>query len=178
MSRLSRYPVGIPAGAAASVAADGTVTVKGGKGELSLGGNDNVEVTVDGDKVRVRRTRNTKHARCVEGTYVRRIASMATGVSEGFSRRLELHGTGFRAALKGRTLDLAVGYSHPVSYELPDGVDAETPSATEVVVSGIDDVLVGQVAADIRRKRPPECYKGKGIRYAGERIVMKETKKK
>ena len=178
MSRLSKFPIGIPAGASVSVAADGTVSVKGKLGELSLAGNDNVSVSVEGQQVQVRRTRNTKHARSVEGTVVRRITNMTTGVTEGCSRSLELHGTGFRANLKGKTIDLAIGFSHPVSYDLPDGVTAEIPSQTQIVIKGVDKVLVGQVAANIRKKRPPECYKGKGIRYVGEQIVMKETKKK
>lgn len=178
MSRLSRFPLSVPDGASVQVAADGTVSVKGKLGELSMPGDGNVEVKVDGQQVTVRRTRDTKHARSLEGTYVRRIGNMAAGVSEGCSKSLELHGTGYRASLKGRSIDLELGYSHPVSYALPDGVDAEIPSQTQIVIKGIDKALVGQVAAEIRKTRPPEPYKGKGARYVGEQIIMKETKKK
>ncbi len=178
MSRLARTPISAAAGTTVAVAADGSVTVKGALGELRLAGNHNVKVEVDGDKVAVRRTRDTKHARSLEGTYVRRLVNMLVGVTEGFTRTIELHGTGYRAALQGSRLELELGYSHPVSYELPGGVAAETPAPNQIVLRGIDKVQVGQVAADIRGKRPPEPYKGKGARYAGERIITKVTKKK
>ena len=178
MSKLSKFPLVIPDGANVAVGADGTVKVKGSLGELLMAGDDNVKVEVDGQKVQVSRNRNTKHAKSLEGTFARRIGNMATGVTQGFKRVLELHGTGFRATVKGNVLDMALGYSHPVSYELPDGVSAETPAQNQIVLSGIDKTKVGQAAAEIRMKRPPECYKGKGIRYEGEQIIMKETKKK
>lgn len=178
MPRLARVPLPVPAGAEIAVDAAGTITVKGKLGELSLGGDPNLAVSVEGAHVTVKRKRDTHHAFSLEGTYVRRIANMLKGVSEGCRRELELHGTGYRASLSGSTLKLELGYSHPISYELPAEVSAELPAPTRIVIVGIDKVKVGQVAADIRKFRPPEPYKGKGARYLGEHIAMKETKKK
>ena len=168
----------MPAGTEVSLAVDGAITVKGKLGELTLAGDHNLDMSVDGSRVSIKRKRDNNHARSIEGTFVRRIESMITGVSEGCSRSLELHGTGFRATLNGRKLDLELGFSHPVVYELPEDIKAELPAPNRIVISGFDKVKVGQVASDIRRFRPPEPYKGKGARYAGEHIVRKETKKK
>ncbi len=178
MSRLSRRPIDIPPGVTVSVASNGSVDVKGKLGELSLHGNHNVQVTVDGAKLTVKRLRNTKFARSLEGTYVRRIINMLTGVSAGWQRSLELQGTGYRATTSGNAVGMELGFSHPISYQLPKGVKVETPAPNRIVVSGIDNVLIGQVAADLRSFRPPEPYKGKGVRLVGEQIITKEAKKK
>lgn len=178
MSRLARYPLPITAGTEVSIATDGGVTIKGKLGSLDLAGNHNVAVSQDNDTLVVKRTRDTKHARSLEGTYVRLLQNMMTGVSVGVEKQLELHGTGYRANVQGNSINLELGYSHPVIYQLPDGITAETPSQTNIVIRGIDKQVVGQVAAEIRAKRPPEPYKGKGVRYVGEQIITKETKKK
>lgn len=178
MSRLARTPLPVAAGIDVAIAGDGSVTIKGKLGSLLLPGNHNVTVSQEDGALRVKRNRETKHARSLEGTYVRRLSNMLRGVTDGITRTLELHGTGYRANVQGRTVNLELGYSHPVNYALPEGVDAETPAQNRIVIKGIDIQAVGQVAADIRAKRPPEPYKGKGVRYEGEEIITKETKKK
>ena len=178
MSRLSRRPLDIPAGVTVAVAVDGSVAVKGQLGELALRGNHNVQVAVDSSKVTVKRVRETKFARSLEGTFVRLIRNMLIGVSEGCQRSLELQGTGYRASVSGNTVGMELGFSHAISYRLPDGITAETPAQNRIVIKGIDNMLVGQVAADLRAYRPPEPYKGKGVRISGEHIVTKEAKKK
>ena len=178
MSRLARYPIPISSGVNVSVGGDGSVSVKGKLGEISLAGNDNIEVKVDNDEIQVKKVRNTQFARSLEGTFVRRITNMIEGVTEGCSKNLELHGTGYRANIQGNKVNLELGFSHPIAYELPEGITAEAPAQNRLIIKGIDKIRVGQVAADIRKLRPPEPYKGKGVRYAGEHINMKETKKK
>jgi len=166
MSRIGRKPVPVPEAVTVEIA-PGNVAVKGPKGEVKQ--EDGV-VTV------ARPTDRGEH-RALHGLTRSLIANMVEGVTDGFEKRLEIQGVGYRAALKGSTLDLALGYSHPVSIEAPDGIEFEVPQPTEVIVRGIDKQLVGQVAADIRKRRPPEPYKGKGIRYKGEQVLRKVGKR-
>ena len=176
MSRIAKNPVTLPKGVEAKI--DGRkVTVKGGKGSLELDLADNVSVEVADGELRVAVPENKLHVP-IAGTTRALLQNMVTGVSEGFERKLELVGVGYRAQSQGKNLNLTLGFSHPVNYEVPEGITIETPSQTEVVVKGFDKQAVGQVAAEIRAFRPPEPYKGKGVRYADERVVMKEAKKK
>ena len=177
MSRIAKIPVELPKGV--EFKQDGNViTLKGGKGELSMELNSEVELTqTEGSLTLVPRS-GSRFASAVTGTMRAIIANMATGVSDGFERKLELVGVGYRAQLQGKKLSLTLGFSHPVAYEAPEGISIETPSQTEIVIKGADKQRVGQVAAEIRHFRPPEPYKGKGVRYAGERVVLKEAKKK
>lgn len=174
MSRVAKKPVALPKGVECSIA-DGVLTVKGPKGTLSRRLPDAVAVRVDGNQVAIDVSNSSNIA--LAGTLRALLSNMVTGVSTGFERKLELVGVGYRAAMQGKVLALSLGYSHPVNYEAPEGVTLEAPSQTEVLVKGADKQAVGQVAAKIRSFRPPEPYKGKGVRYAGERIVMKEAKK-
>lgn len=175
MSRIASKPVEIPGGV--QVTLDGQqLSVKGSKGTLAMTVHETVEVKqADGTLQFAPRKRE---ATAVTGTMRQLANNMVVGVSSGFEKKLELNGVGYRARIAGQTLTLTVGYSHPVEYEVPKGVTAETPSQTEIVVRGADKQLVGQVAAEIRGFRPPEPYKGKGIRYADEYVRRKETKKK
>ncbi|MBF2735585.1 MAG: 50S ribosomal protein L6 [Betaproteobacteria bacterium AqS2] len=177
MSRLAKTPIPLPAGTTATVAG-GAITVKGKLGELRMAVNENIEVTADDKQILVKKVRDTRFARSLEGTFARRLGGMVAGVTEGCERTLELVGTGYRASVEGGAVKLELGFSHPVSYECPAGVAAETPAQNRIVLRGIDKAKVGQAAADLRRFRPPEPYKGKGVRYEGEHINMKETKKK
>ena len=177
MSRLAKMPIPIPAGAEVAVV-DGAITVKGKLGELRLGGNENLEVAVADGAVSIKRVRDTRFARSLEGTYARRLGGMLEGVTAGCTRALELVGTGYRASVEGNAIKLELGFSHPVRYECPPGVAAETPAPNRIVLRGADKAQVGQAAADIRKFRPPEPYKGKGVRYEGEHVNRKETKKK
>lgn len=177
MSRIAKYPVQVPSGV--EVAQNGQqITVKGPHGELSHQAHSLIEVDSDGESVSFRARNNRQETIALAGTTRAVVNNMVTGVSEGFEKRLNLQGVGYRAQMEGNKLSLTLGYSHPVEYEPPQGVTVETPSNTEVVVKGIDKQLVGQTAAKIRGFRPPEPYKGKGVRYANERVVMKEAKKK
>ena len=137
-----------------------------------------VEIKREDDRLRFAARRDDQHSQAMAGTLRALVNNMLQGVSQGFSKKLELQGVGYRAQATGQTLDLQLGFSHPVQYKLPEGIKAETPSQTEVIVSGVDKQLVGQVASEIRGFRPPEPYKGKGVRYANERVVRKEAKKK
>lgn len=175
MSRIGKQPVPIPSGVEVSVAGR-TVTVKGPKGSLEMEVSDAVSVAVEDGAVIVTRVDDERRSRAMHGLYRALVANMVTGVSEGFSRQLELVGVGYRAALKGKDLELAVGYSHPVAVAQPEGITFEVPEPTKIVVSGVDKAQVGQVAADIRKVRPPEPYKGKGIRYADEYVRRKAGK--
>lgn len=177
MSRIASAPVTVPDGVEAALS-DGSVAVKGAKGSLSLALHRLVAVSREGDALKVSAKGGSRQARALAGTFRALINNMVTGVSKGFSKKLELQGVGYRARLSGRTINLTVGYSHPIDYPLPDGVEAQIPSQTEIVISGPDRQQVGQVAAEIRKFRPPEPYKGKGIRYADERVYRKEAKKK
>lgn len=177
MSRIGKKPVQVPAGVTATV--DGqTVTAKGPKGELKFVVNDEVLVKLDNGEISVSPRDNSKDARSKWGMSRTQIANILTGVKDGFERRLEINGVGYRAAMQGKNLQLSLGFSHEVIYEAPAGITLTTPKPTEIVVTGIDKQVVGQVAAEIRKYRGPEPYKGKGVRYAGERIVRKDGKKK
>jgi len=177
MSRVGKKPITV--GAGVTVTIDGQdVTVKGGKGSLSLRLHPDVAVAQEGGTLAVRPAAETVGAWAQAGTARAVLANMVKGVSQGFERRLTLVGVGYRAQAKGRTLGLSLGFSHPVDYAVPDGVNVETPTQTEIVITGADRQKVGQVAADIRRYRPPEPYKGKGIRYSDEQVLRKEAKKK
>jgi large subunit ribosomal protein L6 len=177
MSRVGKNPVELPKGVEVTVTG-GSVKVKGPKGELVLALNPQVEVSVADGKAKVATVSTARTAPIVSGTTRALLANMVTGVTKGFERKLELVGVGYRAQAQGKKLNLTLGFSHPVSYPVPDGITVETPSQTEILIKGIDRQKVGQVAAEIRRYRSPEPYKGKGVRYAGEQVVLKEAKKK
>ncbi|GBQ93369.1 50S ribosomal protein L6 [Acetobacter nitrogenifigens DSM 23921 = NBRC 105050] len=177
MSRVGKYPVDVPAGVTVSIA-NGVLTAKGKLGELKLPLSKHVETTVDDGKVTVKPLGSVAQARMMWGTTRALVATMVKGVSEGFSKTLEITGTGYRAAVQGSNLVLNLGYSHDVVYPIPAGIKITTPRPTAVVVEGIDKQRVGQVALDIRSYRKPEPYKGKGVRYDTETIRRKEGKKK
>ena len=177
MSRIGKKPVAVPQGVTASVSGQ-TVTAKGPKGELNFVVNDEVLVKLEDGEIAVQPRDETKDARSKWGMSRTQIENILTGVKDGFERRLEITGVGYRAAMQGKNLQLALGFSHDVIYETPEGVSISVPKPTEIVVNGIDKQVVGQVAAEIRKYRGPEPYKGKGVRYAGERILRKEGKKK
>jgi large subunit ribosomal protein L6 len=177
MSRIAKSPVELPKGVEFSQ--DGNVvTLKGGKGELSMELNSEVELTQEGGELMVSPRSGSRFAMAVTGTMRSLLANMAHGVSEGYERKLELVGVGYRAQVQGKNLRLTLGFSHPVVYDAPEGIVIESPSQTEITIRGTDKQQVGQVAAEIRHFRPPEPYKGKGVRYAGERVILKEAKKK
>jgi len=177
MSRIGKKAVPIPSGVTANV--DGqTVKVKGPKGALQLVLHDDVSAKLDKGSVKIDPRNETKRARALWGTSRTLVLNLVTGVTKGFEQRLEITGVGYRAAVQGKNLQVALGYSHDVVFPIPDGITIATPKPTEIVISGIDKQKVGQVAAEIRGFRPPEPYKGKGVRYAGEYIFRKEGKKK
>jgi len=177
MSRIGKKPVQVPAGVTASV--DGqTVTAKGPKGELNFVVNEEVLVKLENDAVAVTPANDSKDARAKWGMSRTMIANLFKGVKDGYERKLEINGVGYRAAMQGKNLQLSLGFSHDVVYQPPAGITIVVPKPTEITVSGIDKQTVGQVAAEIREYRGPEPYKGKGVKYAGERIVRKEGKKK
>ena len=176
MSRIAKSPVELPQGVTATVAAEG-VTIKGAKGALSLPLAPGVSV-VQAEKRLEIRFDDPGAARTRAGATRAHLANMVRGVTRGYEKKLELVGVGFRAQVQGKSLNLTIGFSHPVNLPIPDGISIETPSQTEILVKGIDRQKVGQVAAEIRGVRPPEPYKGKGVRYAGEQITLKEGKKK
>ena len=178
MSRMANNPVQLPKGVEAALRG-GEVSVKGGKGALQLALPVEVEVVHQGEEgLRVSTRQNSRRANAMVGTVHSLLRNMVTGVSEGYEKKLELRGVGYRARAQGARLNLTLGYSHPIDYAVPDGIKVETPSQTEITVSGTDKQKVGQVAAEIRGFRPPEPYKGKGIHYVGERVFSKEAKKK
>ena len=177
MSRVGKKPVAIPSGVTASVEGQ-TIKVKGPKGALSVALHGDVAAKVEGNEVKVDPRADTKRARAMWGTYRSLLANAMTGVTKGFERRLEITGVGYRASVQGKDLRIALGYSHDIVHPIPDGITIVTPKPTEIVVTGIDKQKVGQVAANIRDYRPPEPYKGKGIRFAGEFIFRKQGKKK
>jgi large subunit ribosomal protein L6 len=177
MSRIAKQPVAILKGVSVELK-DDSVALKGSKGTLSMPINPAVAVRQEGEELLVAATNGGRFANAIAGTTRALINNMMTGVHEGFEKKLELVGVGYRAQAQGNKLNLTLGFSHPVVYEVPEGVAVETPSQTEILVKGIDRQKVGQVAAELREFRPPEPYKGKGVRYAGERIVLKEAKKK
>ena len=177
MSRVAKQPVALPKGVEFSLAGR-TVNIKGPKGALSMELNSEVTLEQDDAELKVAARSGSRFSTAIAGTTRALIANMVSGVSNGFERKLELVGVGYRAQAQGNKLNLSLGFSHPVEFAVPEGIQIETPSQTEIVVRGIDKQRVGQVAAEIRRWRPPEPYKGKGVRYAGERVVLKEAKKK
>jgi len=177
MSRVASNPVSLPKGVEINQAA-AQLTVKGPKGELSMPVHTEVQVSVDDGAASVAARSGSRLAKAMAGTTRALINNMVRGVTDGFERKLELVGVGYRAQAQGKSLNLTLGFSHPVSFPVPEGISIETPSQTEVVIKGIDKQQVGQVAAEIRRYRPPEPYKGKGVRYSEERVVIKEAKKK
>ncbi|ALO47074.1 50S ribosomal protein L6 [Pseudohongiella spirulinae] len=177
MSRVAKNPISLPKGVETTIAGN-AVTVKGSKGSLNLDLHNDVQIEKDGDVLRVSPRNESRAAVALAGTFRALVNNMVVGVSEGFQRRLLLQGVGYRAKAQGNTVNITVGYSHPIDYQLPEGVTAETPSQTEIVLSSSDKQKLGQVAAEIREFRPPEPYKGKGIRYADENVYRKEAKKK
>ncbi len=177
MSRIAKSPVAIPAGVEVKLEGD-KIAVKGKQGSLELAVHESVEISqTDGQLTFAPKTADKK-ANAMAGTFRSLVNNMVTGVTVGFEKKLVLQGVGYRAKASGKTLNLSLGFSHPVDYALPEGIKAETPSQTEVVIKGIDKQQVGQVAAEIRGYRPPEPYKGKGVRYADEHVRRKEAKKK
>jgi large subunit ribosomal protein L6 len=177
MSRIGKKPVAIPKGVQANV--DGqTITAKGPKGQLAVQLVEDVSVEMGDGGITIAPRDDSQQARAMWGMSRTLVQNIVTGVTDGFEKRLEITGVGYRAQAQGQKLNLALGYSHDVTYQVPEGIQIQTPRPTEVVVSGIDKQKVGQVAAEIRRYRPPEPYKGKGVKYAGEFIFRKEGKKK
>ena len=177
MSRVGKKPVPIPSGVTANI--DGqTVKVKGPKGELKLVLHGDVTGKVEAGTVKIDPINDSKRARAMWGTYRALIAKLVEGVTKGYERKLEINGVGYRAAVQGKKLNLQLGYAHDISYAIPDGVTIVTPKQTEIVITGIDAQKVGQAAAEIRSYRPPEPYKGKGVKYSDEYIFRKEGKKK
>ncbi|MEH6552174.1 MAG: 50S ribosomal protein L6 [Pseudomonadales bacterium] len=177
MSRVAKTPVVIPTGVEVKLNGQ-VVAVKGGKGNLEFTVHDTVEVKQEENQLTFAARNGAKSASAMAGTMRVLVNNMVTGVSKGFEKKLQLNGVGYRAKTSGNVLNLTLGFSHPVDYTLPAGIKAETPTQTEIVISGVDKQQVGQVAAEIRAYRPPEPYKGKGVRYADEHVRRKETKKK
>ena len=177
MSRVGKRPVPVPSGVTATVEGQ-TVKMKGPKGQLQFIVHDDVAVKLDNGAIKVDPRFETKRARSLYGTARAQVANLVEGVTKGFEKKLEITGVGYRAAVQGKNLQLALGYSHDVLYPIPEGITIATPKPTEIVVTGNDIQRVGQVAAEIRGYRPPEPYKGKGVKYAGEFIFRKEGKKK
>ena len=176
MSRIANSPVILPSGVDVNISGQ-QVTVKGSKGELNHLVHSSVNVEQVDNSLKFKSTNESKSANALAGTTRALLQNIVTGVSEGFERKLTIVGVGYRAQVQGEILNLTLGFSHPVNFEIPEGISIETPSQTEVVVKGIDKQRVGQVAANIRAYRPPEPYKGKGVRYADEHIIRKEAKK-
>jgi large subunit ribosomal protein L6 len=177
MSRVGKMPVAIPAGVDVSVKED-QISVKGTGGTLNLARNALVNVVSNDGKLSFEPANDSREANAMSGTLRQLVNNMVVGVTKGFEKKLNLVGVGYKAAAQGTKLNLQVGYSHPVNIDMPQGITVTTPTATEVVIKGADRQRVGQIAAEIRAVRPPEPYKGKGIRYSDEKIVIKETKKK
>lgn len=177
MSRIGKKPVPVPSGVTATINGQ-TVVVKGPKGELSFVLNDNVLAEMTDDGIKVDPRNESKVARSLWGTSRSMVQNIITGVSDGFEKKLQITGVGYRAQVQGKNLQLALGFSHDVVFEIPEGIEIKCAKPTEISINGIDKQRVGQVAAEIRKFRPPEPYKGKGVRYADEFIVRKEGKKK
>jgi large subunit ribosomal protein L6 len=177
MSRIAKFPIPVPKGVEVNIAS-GQISVKGPLGTIARAADPNVALEKDGDKILCKALGNSNHANAMSGTMRALVANMVTGVTKGFERKLGLVGVGYRAQAQGDKLSLSLGFSHPVVHQMPKGVKVVTPTQTEIVITGIDKQLVGQVAAEVRSYRSPEPYKGKGVRYVNEVIVLKETKKK
>jgi large subunit ribosomal protein L6 len=177
MSRIANYPVVVPEKVEVTVKPD-EISVKGPLGTLTQKVSQRVKIERIENRLEFKMNENSRQANALSGTVRALVANMVTGVTKGFERRLTLVGVGYRAQAQGDKLNLTLGFSHPVVHQLPKGVKAETPTQTEIVIKGTDKQVVGQIAAEVRRYRPPEPYKGKGVRYTGEQITLKETKKK
>ena len=177
MSRIAKYPVPLPEKVEVALKAD-EISVKGPLGTLTQRINPNVKIEKIENRLEIKVNEASREANAMSGTLRALVANMVTGVTKGFEKKLQLVGVGYRAQAQGDKLNLTLGFSHPVVHQLPKGIKAETPTQTEILIKGVDKQLVGQVAAEVRRYRSPEPYKGKGVRYADERIVLKETKKK
>ena len=177
MSRIAKYPVAVPDKVEVSVTAS-EIIVKGPLGTLKQRVEPRVQVKKEGDKITFAAADQSKEANALSGTMRNLLANMVVGVKQGFERRLTLVGVGYRAQAQGNKVNLSLGFSHPIVHSLPEGVKAETPTQTEIVIKGADRQKVGQVAAEIRAYKPPEPYKGKGVRYSDEQVTLKETKKK
>ena len=177
MSRIANHPVTLPAGVEFKLDGD-TVSVKGAKGALQMQLHPSVEITRDAEVIRFAARNGDKQSRAMAGTTRALVNNMVVGVSQGFERKLQLVGVGYRAQVSGNVVNLSLGFSHPIEYQLPANVTAEAPSATDLILRGIDKQVLGQVAAEIREYRRPEPYKGKGVRYADEVVRRKEAKKK
>jgi large subunit ribosomal protein L6 len=177
MSRIAKYPITLPKGVEVNLAS-GQISVKGPLGTMARPTDANVAVEKEGDQLVCKALGNSRHANAMSGTLRALLANMVAGVTKGYEKKLALVGVGFRAQAQGDKLSLSLGFSHPVVHQMPKGVKVATPTQTEIVISGVDKQLVGQVAAEVRAYRSPEPYKGKGVRYADEVIVLKETKKK
>ncbi len=177
MSRLGKKAVEVPAGCQVRLEGN-TIIAKGAKGELRFPGTDDVEVKIEGNLISFSPRNNSKRARTMWGTTRAQVQNIVTGSTAGFSKKLEITGVGYKAIMAGKVLQLSLGYSHEVNYDIPDGITIVTPKPTEIVISGNDRQVVGQVAAEIRAYRGPEPYKGKGVKYEGEFIFRKEGKKK
>lgn len=177
MSRIAKEPVPLPSGVEFNQSGS-AITIKGKNGSLSMELNSEVELKQEDGALVVKPRSGSRFSTAISGTMRSLLANMVQGVAEGFEKKLSLVGVGYRAQAQGKKLNLTLGFSHPVVYDVPEGVTIETPSQTEIIVKGADKQKVGQTAAEIRRYRPPEPYKGKGVRYADEHVVMKEAKKK
>jgi len=177
MSRIANSPVELPSGVEVNIA-NGLVSVKGSNGSMNLQLHDLVDIVNEDNQLKLSAKKESKEAVAMTGTFRSLVNNMVVGVSEGFEKKLQLIGVGYRAKAEGKNVNLVVGYSHPIDYKLPEGITADTPTQTEIVIKGADKQQVGQVAAEIRKFRPPEPYKGKGIRYAEEHVFRKEAKKK
>lgn len=176
MSRIAKNPIAVPAGV--EVTLGGDIVVKGPLGTLKQKTSENVKVVLENQQLVCSAANESREAGAMSGTMRALLANMVHGVSKGFERKLTLVGVGYRAQAKGDVLNLALGFSHPVDHKMPEGIIVETPSQTEIVLKGVDKQKVGQVAAEVRAYRPPEPYKGKGVRYSDEVVALKETKKK
>ncbi|MFZ8911694.1 MAG: 50S ribosomal protein L6 [Burkholderiaceae bacterium] len=177
MSRIAKYPVPLPKGVEATIATE-QITVKGPLGTLTQTLNGDVLIENQNNELSFKVANESREAKAMSGTLRALVSNMVQGVSQGFEKKLSLIGVGYKAAAQGKSLNLSLGFSHPVDYALPEGIKAETPTPTEIVIKGIDKQRVGQVAAEVRAFRPPEPYKGKGVRYVDEVVIIKETKKK
>src|SRR5258708_22780742 len=177
MPRIAKFPIALPKGVEVSIAS-GQISVKGPLGTIARSADPNVDVAKDGDRIVCKALGNSNHANAMSGTMRALVANMVAGVTKGFEKKLQLVGVGYRAQAQGDKLNLTLGLSHPVVHQMPKGIKVETPQQTEILIKGIDKHMVGQVAAEVRGYRPPEPYKGKGVRYSDERVVLKETKKK
>ena len=177
MSRVGKSPIAVTDGAEVILSAD-LITVKGKLGTITQRQNQLVKIVYESGILKLEPANDSREADAMSGTMRALVANMVTGVTKGFERKLTLVGVGFRAQAQGDKLNLSLGFSHPVVHQMPEGIKAETPSQTEILIKGIDKQQVGQVAAEVRGYRPPEPYKGKGVRYADEKVILKETKKK